>query len=148
MSARMSKPTCAEARCTEDHTLMSKFCLSHIHSNTEEGSLVSAPVVETQKTSAKGSRKKAAPKRKSTPSKRKATPAQRTAAKAASAFPQIKWEDEVRAFKKSADRELSIELGSPGSAQVTRVRLTRAPYSKGLKIETCGSNINFFKKGR
>ena len=160
MSAKMTKRKCAEKGCTEDHTLMSKFCLGHIHSNSEDGTLTLREIAqpETQKTSVKAAKKKkVTPKRKSTPSKAKAkkgkgkgsgTPAQLKAAKAAKAFPQIHWVDEIKEFKKSKDRELSIELGSPGSAQVTRVRILKASYAKGLRITTVGASINFFKKGR
>jgi hypothetical protein len=171
MSAKMSKRNCAEPRCKDDHTLMSKFCLSHIHTNTEDGTLAipaksKGAKVDSQKTSVKA-KKKAAPKKKTAPSKAakaapkrnskgakrsnlglgNGTPAQIKAAQAAKVFPRIAWEAELNKFKKSKDAELSIELGSPGSAQVTRVRELKKPYARGLRIETVGAIINFFKKG-
>jgi len=102
---------------------------------------------------------KAAPKKKAAKAKKpnkakaksgkgKGTPAQKKAAKAAALFPRLDWEKEIKDFKKANHRELSIELGSPGSAQVTRVRLIQKSYCRGLLLTTTGAFLNLEKKGK
>jgi hypothetical protein len=174
MPAKMSKPKCALRGCKEHHTLMSKFCLKHIHNNDQkEESTVGEKKKKTQKSVAKkkASKKKApkkkaskkkAPKKKA--SKKKAgtnkngetrgnlglgngTKAQKRAAKAAALYPRIAWRDEVEEFKKGKKVRLCIELSTPGSAQVTRVRLVASDYCKGLSISTVGAEIIFEKGG-
>ncbi len=100
-------------------------------------------------------KKKAAKAKAKKPNKKKAkggagsgTAAQRSAAKAAALFPRLDWEKEIKDFKKSKHRELSIELGSPGSAQVTRVRLVQKSYCRGLLLTTTGAFLNIEKKGK
>jgi hypothetical protein len=168
MTAKMSKPKCALRGCKEHHTLMSKFCLKHIPRGNPTEEIKVSEKKKTQKSVTKKVAKKKAPKKKApkkkASKKKKAgtnkngetrgnlglgngTKAQKRAAKAAALYPRIAWRDEVEEFKKGKKVRLSIELSTPGSAQVTRVRLVASDYCKGLSISTVGAEIIFEKGG-
>jgi hypothetical protein len=59
----------------------------------------------------------------------------------------IDWESEIGAIQKLAKSRfpIAIDLSSPGTAQVTRVRLNKKPYTEGLKITTEGPSLIFEK---
>jgi hypothetical protein len=155
---------CIYPGCSNEQEGKRKFCAGPHTSQKKETNNVKkkAPKKKAaaKKAAAKApSKKKAAPKKKKAaakkakaPSKKKAkakgTPKQKSAAKAAALFPRIEWKDEVAKFKKSKDRKMQIEMGSPGSAQVTRVRLLASDYCKGLAISSMGRDICFTKKGK
>jgi hypothetical protein len=184
MAANMSKPGCAQRGCGADHTLMSKYCMAHIHSNDEtEATNVTdeapsaldaiingpfskkkAPKANAKKAKAKAPKKAKAKavkpkakkaKAKKAPSKKAkakvkktGTTAQYRAAKEAKKHPKVDWFKEVERFNKKKAKTMSIELGSPGSAQVTRVRLIGYGLGKGLDISTTGAVIKFKKVGK
>ena len=115
-----------------------------------------APKKKKKKKKKKAAPKKAAPK-KAAPNKKKksakkgagvgnGTPAQKKAAAATKGVPRIQWRAEVERFRKAKAKNMKLELSTPGSAQVTRVRLTQSDYCKGLTVRTEGAFI-FFKKG-
>jgi hypothetical protein len=58
----------------------------------------------------------------------------------------IDWEHRVMTFKKSKKRKIEITMGTPGSAQVTRVRLREKPYCRSLWITTNGRTLVIGKK--
>ena len=162
-------PGCYYPGCSEDHNDASKWCPRHSHAKdtnnmaAKKSAKKSAKKAAPKKAAKKKAAKKAAPKkaakeaapkkaatkspgkRKGTPSKGKATVAQKKAALAARYFPKVQWKNEVETFKKSKDKDMTIELGSPGSAQVTRCRLIEADYCKGLTITTQGAQVIFEK---
>ena len=155
------QPGCYSPGCDDDRASETdKFCRGHSHKHKGTKSVKKkAPKKKAAakkaakpakkkaaKAKAKPNKKKAAPKKKA--AKVKGTPKQVSAAKAAALFPRIEWKDEVAKFKKSKDRKMQIEMGSPGSAQVTRVRLLASDYCKGLAIASMGRDICFTKKGK
>ena len=139
------QPGCYYPGCNTLHPPNVKFCNTHSKRMTKEKLVASK-------------KKKAAPKKaakkKATPSKVRSTSRgtfnQLAAAKAAKEYPKIVWRTEVARIRKELKKgEVSlIELGSPGSAQVTRVRLLRSDFCKGFGITTDGSNIVFEKVSR
>jgi len=75
------------------------------------------------------------------------TERQKAAAKMSQNFSRFDWTNEIARFMKSSKKDLEVELGSAGSAQVTRVRLTRREDCKGLSISTHGAWLTISKGG-
>jgi hypothetical protein len=96
----------------------------------------------------KAKAKKAPSKKAKVKVKKTGTTAQYRAAKEAKKHPKVDWFKEVERFNKKKAKTMSIELGSPGSAQVTRVRLIGYGLGKGLDISTTGATIKFRKVGK
>jgi hypothetical protein len=96
----------------------------------------------------KAKAKKAPSKKAKVKVKKTGTTAQYRAAKEAKKHPKVDWFKEVERFNKKKAKTMSIELGSPGSAQVTRVRLIGYGLGKGLDISTTGAVIKFKKVGK
>ena len=69
------------------------------------------------------------------------TDAQRRAAQAARQYERVPWRETIAAFRKAKGKDMTQDLSSPGSAQVTRVRLNKSGYCKGLYIWTEGHTI-------
>jgi hypothetical protein len=103
---------------------------------------VKAKAVKPKAKKAKAKAKKAAAPKKT------GTTAQYRAAAEAKKHPKVDWSKEVERFNKKKAKTMSIELGSPGSAQVTRVRLIGYGLGKGLDISTTGAVIKFKKVGK
>jgi hypothetical protein len=157
----MTKPKCAVRGCKDHHTLMSKFCLKHIPRGnpTEEIKVSEKKKTLKSVTKKKAAKKKAAKGRGKGPRTNKhgekrgnlgignGTRAQKAAAKDAALYPRINWREEVESFRKGKKKQFSIELSTPGSAQVTRVRLVASDYCDGLLITTLGAEIIFAKGG-
>lgn len=57
----------------------------------------------------------------------------------------IDWPAEIADIKKLPAKSfpIAVDMGSPGSAQVTRVRLKDKPYCTGLTITTQGTSMIF-----
>lgn len=99
-----------------------------------------APKKPAPKKTKKPTTKKPAPKKgKKAPSKGKATPAQMKAA--ANRKERIDWYSVVEKFKKAAQKNAIFEMGTPGSAQVTRCRLLAWEGFKGLNACTRGDKL-------
>ena len=146
-------PGCYYPGCEDEHEPAKKFCATH-GGNTKMKKPAKAPAVvetaepvETQKTSAKAAKSK--PKKKAAKSKpkKKGTPAQLAAAQAAKGFDRIDWSKEISQFLGNKQHRVEFELSTPGSAQVTRVRLLKRGDTKGLTIRTRGTWIEILKKG-
>lgn len=80
---------------------------------------------------------KKAPSKGKAPKRRKATEAQLKAAK--NKLPRRNWVKDIENFRKAKANNLSIEMGTPGSAQVTKARLDNWEGFKGLKCFTSKS---------
>lgn len=79
------------------------------------------------------------PKAERKPSTGKGTPAQKRAA--STRQDRRDWIVEIEKFRKASANNMRVELGSPGSAQVTRVRLTQWEGFDGLVAFTKGANL-------
>lgn len=94
----------------------------------------------------KGAKKKAAKKAKPANRKAAAKKAAKTRAKlidSGKVLESVSWPEIMEKFAKAKKKNDSVEMGSPGSAQVTRVRLAKK-YPK-LHFRTEGTFIHFSK---
>ena len=114
------QPGCYMPGCNEEHPPGKKFCPKH------GGTKVAT--------------KKAAPK-KST--KRKALKGKSVGRKPGQGG--IDWTSKIAHFLKLKSKEIRIEMGSPGSAQVSSVRLRKRPDTEGIRIST-ESNMIVLRK--
>lgn len=89
------------------------------------------------KSKAKTKKTKKTPSKGKAPKKRKATEAQLKAAK--NKLPRRNWVKDIENFRKAKANNMSIEMGTPGSAQVTKARLDNWEGFKGLKCFTSKS---------
>ena len=96
------------------------------------------------KKGAKSPQAKAAAKR-TNKGKGNGTKAQYEGAKRAQAHQHMDWASEIAGFKKAKKKTMEIELGSPGSAQVTKNRLDKRDDIKGVKVTTKGAWVVFTK---
>ena len=135
----MIHPGCYYPGCDEDHADGIKWCPTH---NAKYGTR------QETKTMTETNETKAAPEKAASRKGKGATPAQKAAALKASAFASVNWLQEIAEFRESKKPEARIEMGSPGSAQVTRVRLVQRPDTKGITISTQGAEIVFTKGGK
>jgi len=86
------------------------------------------------------------PKKAAAKPKKAAAKPKKAAAKERQATP-LNWVTVLTGFKKSKKIQLRLKMGSPGSAQVTRVRLMRRKdYSPKWHCATVGSDIVLSKK--
>lgn len=98
-----------------------------------------APPSKAKPKTEKKSKKPAPSKGKAKKTKGKATPAQLKAA--ASRQERVDWVSVVEKFKKAAQKNAIFEMGTPGSAQVTRCRLLAWEGFKGLNALTRGPKL-------
>ena len=129
-----------------------KFCGAHASSKPKKKVAKKSP--PKAKKAAPSKKKIAAKKVKAAPPKKvvvktkkktggpgSGTDAQRRAAQAARQYERVPWRETIAAFRKAKGKDMTQDLSSPGSAQVTRVRLNKSGYCKGLYIWTEGHTI-------
>lgn len=80
------------------------------------------------------------------PKRRKATAKQVQAAK--TRIPRRDWVKDIASFRKAKQNNVAFDMGSPGSAQVTRVRLIDWDGFKGLTCFTRGATLYVTKLSR
>lgn len=83
--------------------------------------------------------KKKTPSKGKAPKRRKATEAQLKAAK--NKIARRNWVKDIESFRKAKANNVSFEMGTPGSAQVTKARLDKWDGFKGLSCFTSGSKL-------
>jgi len=132
--AAIREESAADEPCFDDDKEAIEQDVAPIKPNKKEKKSVKKAKTPKTAKKTKPAKKAKAPKKKKT-----GTPAQLKAAK--KRHPRIDWVKEIGKFRASKSNNMRMEMGSAGSAQVTRVRLLEWEGAKGLVAFTRGANL-------